>query len=119
MSQILSWKYQFPKESFPKSAVLCQDQTAILNYLTPTSIIIFTQEIIEDKDNLLFLSLLKLSMPNTDLILLNSNLKYKIFSNSTESELPSLLDSLLVKPFIPEDKKTNITYTYNLLKNSL
>lgn len=115
MSQILCWAYEFQPDKFPESTVSCKDKNQITNYLTQTSIIIFNDLVLKNRENYLFLLLTKLSMPNTNLIHINGSSNNNIFEDVCENDLNQYLQKLLSKTFQIENKKANIDQVLRLI----
>ncbi len=108
MSQILCWNYQFTPSEFPESVVFCETQEKIMSYISPTSVIIFHNSLISDRENLYLLILIKISYPGTILICVNGTFHPEFFENIQENALDQYLNRIVIRPFKVEDKNKSI-----------
>ena len=115
MSQVLCWNYPLTASKFNESIVNCDTKEILLDYLTSTSIIIFTENTIKDKNNLLLLTLIQVSCPRTTLVCIGGCLETKFFKNIKECELDEFISNSVVRPFQIEDKIATIREAFSIL----
>ncbi len=115
MSQILCWNYAFSASLFPESVVNCEHQDKILNYLTPTSIIVFDHEILTQTSIRDFLLVIKLVYPLCRLIAVNGKEPSSFFEGVSYDELDHYISQLVKRKFEVENKKQSIIDALNIL----
>ncbi len=119
MSQILCWNIEYLPQDKPENYVQVTSQETILKYLVPTTIIIFDQQIFSVKNNLLFLTLLKLSYPFSILIFLDGNTDNTLFNCIKRKDLPNFLSAQYSRKFFVENKKKSMIDAFNIIKSNL
>lgn len=108
MAQILCWNYAYQAPERPENYVLTESREKILAYLTPASVIVFTEDTLAQKDNMVFLISIKLALPQTVLVFVNGTDRYPQFCPVAEADLPQFFKQCEVRQFSVEDKKKSI-----------
>jgi len=115
MSQILCWDYKLTSSKFNESIVFCENREKVLDYLTSIRSIIFKDKTLQDNDNLLLLTIIKLSCPRTELVYLDGDSKSSFFKNIKEVDIDEYIANSVVRPFVIEDKIASIKEAFTML----
>jgi len=118
MSQILCWDTHFEPSEFKESVVFCDSKDKVMSYLTSTSVILFNKSVLEVKENLYLLILIKVSYPGTLLIFVNGDKYPNFFENIPESQLDKFITSSIIRTFRVEDKSQSIQNALSIIMNS-
>lgn len=118
MAQILCWDFDYIPNDKPENFVKVTDPEKILQYLTQTSVILFNQQIFQNHEHVAFLTLIKVSCPNTILVFVDGDFHHPFFECVSSNDLNTFIKNHYVRSFTPEDKKNTIKLAFDLLLNN-